>query len=72
MLVSARFCFGCTFKTELGLHFEVLYIKMALMSLIRAKNSCAEWVDFAYWWSCIEKGLHLQPGQQAWFYTKKF
>ena len=21
--------------------------------------------NFAYWWSCIEKGLHLQPAQQA-------
>ena len=31
-------------------------------------NSCsdfAEWVHFAYWWSCIEKGLRLQPVQQA-------
>jgi hypothetical protein len=24
-------------------------------------------VDFAYWWSCIGKGLHLQPVQQACF-----
>ena len=23
----------------------------------------AEWVDFAYWWSCIRKGLCLQPAQ---------
>ena len=23
--------------------------------------------DFAYWWSCIGKGLRLQPAQQAWF-----
>ena len=22
-------------------------------------------VDFAYWWSCIGKGLRLQPAQQA-------
>ena len=24
-----------------------------------------EGVDFAYWWSCIGKGLRLQPAQQA-------
>ena len=22
-----------------------------------------EWVDFVYWWSCIGKGLRLQPAQ---------
>ena len=22
------------------------------------------WI-YAYWWSCIGKGLHLHPGQQA-------
>jgi hypothetical protein len=27
----------------------------------------AEWVDFAYWWSFIGKGLRLQPAQQACF-----
>ena len=27
----------------------------------------AEWMDFAYWWSCIEEGLRLQPAQQACF-----
>ena len=26
-----------------------------------------EGVDFAYWWSCIGKGLRLQPPQQACF-----
>ena len=25
----------------------------------------AEWVDFAYRWSCIGKSLRLQPAQQA-------
>ena len=25
----------------------------------------AEWVDFAYWWNFIGKGLRLQPEQQA-------
>ena len=25
-------------------------------------------MDFAYWWSCIGKGLRLQPAQQACFY----
>ena len=27
-----------------------------------------EWVEFAYWWSCIGKGLRLQPAQEACFY----
>ena len=27
----------------------------------------AEWVGFACWWSCIVKGLRLQPVQQACF-----
>ena len=27
-----------------------------------------EWVDFAHWWSCIGKGLCLQPAQQACFH----
>ena len=27
----------------------------------------AEWVGFTYWWSFIEKGLRLQPEQQACF-----
>ena len=33
----------------------------------------AEWVDFAYWWSCIGKGLRLEPAQQAckWLYYIK-
>ena len=25
----------------------------------------AEWLDFAFWWSCNGKGLCLQPAQQA-------
>ena len=28
----------------------------------------AEWVDLAYWWSCIRKGLRLLPAQQDCFY----
>ena len=38
---------------------------MALISL--DGPDFAELVDFAYWWSCIGKGLHLQPVQQACF-----
>ena len=36
---------------------------------VGSKGYCifAEWVDFAYWWSCIGKGLCLQPAQQACF-----
>ena len=30
-------------------------------------NRVTEWVDFAYWWSCIGKVLRLQPAQQAFF-----
>ena len=33
----------------------------------KRKSNFAEWVDFAYWWSCIWKGLRLQPAQQACF-----
>ena len=28
----------------------------------------AEWVDFAYWWSCIRKDLRVQLVQQACFF----
>ena len=28
--------------------------------------------NLVYWWSCIGKGLRLQPAQQACFYTKYF
>ena len=28
-----------------------------------------EWVDFAVWWSCIRKGLLLQPAQHACYLT---
>ena len=33
----------------------------------KSYDDFAEWVDFAYWWSCIGKGLRLQPAQQACF-----
>ena len=33
--------------------------------------SYAECVDFAYGWSCIRKGLRLQPAQQAGFLKKR-
>jgi hypothetical protein len=29
----------------------------------------AQWVDFAFWWSFIGKGLLLQPAQQACFFN---
>ena len=28
--------------------------------------------DFAYWWSCIWKGLRLQPAQQAVYNLKSY
>ena len=37
------------------------------MSLLQYFVNFAEWVDFAYWWRCIEKGLRLQPAKQAFF-----
>ena len=40
-------------------------IKIAV--LVQKFGNFAEWVDFAYWWSCIGKGLRLQPAQQACF-----
>ena len=37
------------------------------LNLFKSYGDCAEWVDFAYLWSFIGKGLRLQPGQQACF-----
>ena len=31
----------------------------------KSDGDFADWVDFAYWWSCIGKGLRLQHAQQA-------
>ena len=33
----------------------------------RSYDNFTEGVDLAYWWSCIGKGLRLQPAQQACF-----
>ena len=33
----------------------------------KVKGHFTEGVDSAYWWSCIGKGLRLQPAQQACF-----
>ena len=33
----------------------------------KSNGHFTEGVDFAYWWSCIGKGLSLQPAQQACF-----
>ena len=38
-------------------------IKIAVV--VQKYDYVAEWVDFAYWWFCIGKGLRLQPAQQA-------
>ena len=35
----------------------------------KSYGNFAEWVYFAYWWSCIGKGMRLQPAQQACFTT---
>ena len=32
-----------------------------LYFLFKSYGNFAEWVDLAYWWSCIGKGLRLQP-----------
>ena len=39
-----------------------------ILNLEGHHNRCTL-VDFAYWWSCIRKGLRLQPAQQACFLT---
>ena len=28
----------------------------------------AQWLDFSYWWSCMVKGLRLQPEQQDYLF----
>ena len=33
----------------------------------KSAGNFAEYGVFAYWWSCIRKGLRLQPGQQTFF-----
>ena len=33
--------------------------------LFKSYDHYTEWVDFAYWWSCIPECLSLQPMQQA-------
>ena len=46
---------------------DILNIKVYQNCDIILKNcgDFAEWVSFAYWWSCIGKGLRLQSGQKA-------
>ena len=43
----------------------------ASKSLLWFKSSShfTEGVDWAYWWSCIGKGLRLQPAQKAFFFA---
>ena len=36
-----------------------------LLYCFKSYGDFAEWVDFFCWWSCIRKGLRLQPAQQA-------
>ena len=36
----------------------------------KSNRDFAGGVDFAYWWSCIGKGLRLQPAQQACLYAR--
>ena len=38
-----------------------------LLYWFKSYGNFAELVDFAYWWSCIGKGLSLQPAHK---YTK--
>ena len=40
---------------------------MKIPSVVQSYGNFTEWVDFAYWQSCIGKGLRLQPAQQACF-----
>ena len=54
---------------------ETILQRFMASSTISKLNNCSkrygnfnEWVDFAFWWSCIEKGFRLQPAQQGCFY----
>ena len=45
---------------------------IAFAILVKSYGNFAEWVDFASWLSCIEKGLRLQPVQQdCWIFREK-
>ena len=41
-----------------------------MLNWFKVDGDFAEWVGFAYWWSCIWKGLRLQPAQQACLITQ--
>jgi hypothetical protein len=47
-----------------GVFYEILNLE-GHPNWFKSYCTFAEWVDFAYWWNCIGKGLHLQPAQQA-------
>ena len=51
---------------------KIDYIASKSHHLFKSYGNFAEWVDFAYWWGFIKKGLHMQPAQKACFYHKTF
>ena len=42
-----------------------------LLYWIKSYGNFADLVDFAYWWSCIGKGLRLRPAEQACYCCSK-
>ena len=50
---------------------EILHLKGHQNRITGTRDTAifAEWVDFAYWGSCIGKGLRPQPAQQACLFT---
>ena len=51
--------------------FRSTRVRAADTSIFQIPNSAlAEMVDFAYWWSCIGKGLRLQPAQLGCFFLR--
>ena len=44
---------------------EILNLKGQPNRITGSYCNLSEWVDFAYWCSCIGKDLRLQPAQQA-------
>ena len=39
-----------------------------MLSWFKSYGDFAEWVYFAYWWSCSGKGLSLQPAAGLFYY----
>ena len=58
--------YGAATPKGLEMVLPVIDIKIGVL-VQKLQQFFSEWVDFAYWWSSIGKGLRLQPAQQACF-----